>query len=121
MFRTICGNYFFGLGPLKNRTPGGSIRGNTVYCLAKNGSIPISSTQYDQLKTNLYYYTQRHSSNFHLHQSNTTQQHQPFATNPSVCQAFGEVRNLRKCSETNRICLLCCIRKLVLFILSLIF
>ena len=30
MFRTICGNYFFGLGPLKNRTPGGSIRGNTV-------------------------------------------------------------------------------------------
>lgn len=35
-----------------------------------------------------------------------------------VCQAFGEVRNLHKCSgpHTNKICLLYCIRHLVLFI-----
>ena len=43
MFWTICGNYFFGLGPLKNRTPGGSIRGNTVLDFGPKSNSSIKS------------------------------------------------------------------------------
>ena len=38
MFQTICGNYFFGLGPLKNRAPGALLEG-LRYLLLKNLAV----------------------------------------------------------------------------------